>query len=167
MQSYSKAKFILLTLWVAIVPLRSQAFVVPMPFAEKCSKAEAILHITVEKVESVDLTKNIAWQFHAVARCKVISSYKGKEDWKGKLVFIPCDYHFDESPCDIEEGKEYVVFLETMGNFSKFGHPVGPLCCHLISDGKVFSGIPEKGAMKVEEFVQLIHAELLKSKHPE
>lgn len=167
MKSYSKAKFILLALWVVIIPVRSQAFVVPMTFAEKCSKAEAILHIRVEKVESVDLTKNIAWQFHALARCKVMSSYKGKDDWVEKLIFIPCDYHFDESPCDIEVGKDYVVFLETMGNFSKFGHPVGPLCCHLISDGKVFSGIPGKGAMKIEEFAQLIHAELLQSKPAE
>lgn len=152
----------LLALLIATFPIGSPAFVVSMTFEEKCIQAEAILHIKVEKVEQVDLTEGLAWQFHGLARCKVISSFKGDIDWKGKLIFIPCDYRFDESPSPIETENEYIVFLETMGNFSKFGHPIGPFCCHGVADGKVSTDIPGKGLIKIPEFAQLINGVLEK-----
>ncbi len=140
--------------------LFSHAFVVPLSFETKCRDADAVLVISVEKVEQVSLTDEIDWQFKALARCKVESSFKGEADWAGSYIFIPCNYPFDESPCDIEEGKRYVVFLETMGNFSKFGHPLSALCCHEVVDGKTSTGYPNRELVDLDGFEEKVRAVL-------
>lgn len=144
----------------------SHAFVVPLSFDQKCRDSDAILVITVEKVETVTLTEGMPWQFKGLARCKVKSSFKGDEDWVGKHIFIPCDYEFDESPCDIDQGKSYVVFLETMGNFSKFGHPLGAACCHEIVAGKAHTGIVGSEPVDLKTFAEKVFVADLKASYP-
>lgn len=153
-------KATLLATLLLATALFSHAFVVPLTFDQKCRDADAILEITVEKIEKVALTEGMTWQFKALARCKVASSFKGDEDWAGKLVFIPCDYQFDESPCDIEQGKRYVVFLETMGNFSKFGHPLSASCCHEIIGGKAHTGIVGSEPVDLKVFAEKVRSTL-------
>ena len=141
----------------------SHALVAPLTFAQKCRNSDAILKITVEKIEKIELTEGMSWQFKALARCKVTASFKGDDNWEEQFVFIPCDYQFDESPCDIEPGKRYVVFLETMGNFSKFGHPLSASCCHEIVDGKAHTGIGGSEAVDLKVFAEKVRVVLVRT----
>ena len=147
--------------------IHAHAFVIPLTFDEKCRDADAILHIVVEKVERVSLTSGMKWQFQALARCKVMGSFIGDQKWEAEYVFIPCGYGFDESLCDIQEKHEYVVFLETLGNFSKFAHPLRALCCHPVSDGKVDLLEGDETPISLEELANKIAVSFAFSKHEE
>jgi hypothetical protein len=131
-----------------------------LEFEQKCRTADAIYEIHVEKVETTDLTEGMTWQFKALARCKIVSVMKGSEKAVETFVFIPCGYEFDESPCDIEQGKSYVVFLETMGNFSSFGHPLSAFCCHPVVDGKANPDYFGKDLIGLDAFAEKVRASL-------
>ena len=52
-----------------------------------------------------------------------------------KYIMVPCDYSFHESPSELTNGRNYVLFLRQTGN--NIYHPLDPASTHVISEGRV------------------------------
>jgi hypothetical protein len=64
-----------------------------------------------------------------------------------RRIMVPCDYSFRESPSDLTEGREYVLFLRSMT--ANVYHPVDPSSTHVVHDGRVADfGMNHPAAMK-------------------
>ena len=71
----------------------------------------------------------------SVAVVRVVSVLKGDSKKIPSVVFVPCGYSFDESPCELTTSKDYIFFLESMGR--RYFHPLDPYCMHRVQDGLV------------------------------
>ena len=155
----------------------SYAAFVPIDFNTKCKKSDAIVRGVV--IDMVKVARNVEdsrggdekilegeWSGpESVAVIRVISVIKGDAKKVNTIIFVPCGYNFDESPCELTKSKEYILFLESMGR--NYFHPLDPFCMHRVQKEKVgMSGFDWGGdfdpenkdakAIKLEEFIARI-----------
>ena len=107
----------------------------------------------------------------SVAVIRVVSLIKGNAKNINTIIFVPCGYDFDESPCELTKSKDYILFLRSMGH--GYYHPLGPFCMHRVQKDIVgMSGFDWKGdfdpknkngkSISLEEFTRRVKEALNK-----
>ncbi|MBK1790690.1 hypothetical protein [Persicirhabdus sediminis] len=162
------------------------AFVVPLKFAEKCERSDAIIRgvvldiITVagEVEDSSGGKESIlegAWTGpHSIAVIRVVSVIKDDENQVDSVIFVPCGYSYDESPCELTKSKDYILFLDSMSR--NYFHPLGPFCMHRVKnelvgmsgfdwDGDFDSSNENRETVPLEEFVKRIKDDAARAKN--
>lgn len=128
----------------------SYAFVAPIDLKAKCDKSDAIVRGVV--VDIVTVAKDIKdsrgsdqkilegeWTGpSSVAIVRVVSVLKGDIKSMDTIIFVPCGYGFDESPCELTKSKDYILFLKSMGH--NYYHPVNPFSMHRVQKDMVGMG---------------------------
>ncbi|MGJ8655005.1 MAG: hypothetical protein ACSHX6_01035 [Akkermansiaceae bacterium] len=143
--------FTFITLITGLLFVDGFAMTGSLAFKDKCEKSDAIVRGVV--VDIIDLTpigkasggsgKAFSGP-HSVALVRVEGVFKGESVKEGGIIFIPCGYSFDESPCELTKSREYFLFLGSMGR--NYYHPLGSYCMHLVRGGKVgMSGFDWEG----------------------
>ena len=135
------------TLFLAILSTMAMlapchSFVVPLEFGSKCKRSDAIVRgVVIDIVTVAGVVESSGGGEEAIleedwagptslAVIRVVSVIKGDSKSIGSFVFVPCGYNFDESPCELTESKDYILFLESMGR--NYFHPLGPFCMHRV-----------------------------------
>ena len=144
-------------MWKPLTPIISfvtlavaSSFFIPLTMKEKSQSADLVV---VGKVISVTrllpdkpMTGDVYFGPSSVAVVEVAEAWKRREK-EGvrfgeslenaipKLIMVPCDYSFDESPSELTENRKYVMFLHELGR--NFFHPLDPASMHVISNGRV------------------------------
>ncbi|RYD48401.1 MAG: hypothetical protein EOP85_03625 [Verrucomicrobiaceae bacterium] len=161
-------------------------FVAATPFPEKVAKADVIARGVVVKI--IQLTTDITDSRgpsseevtdkgfsgpNAIALFRVTETLKGKLEPNQSVVFVPCGYSFDESPSELTDTKEYVLFLKDLTR--NYYHPTTSYSIHRVQDGRVcISGFDwdenfkpeniEKETEPVGKFIQKIKAAMVATK---
>jgi len=95
-----------------------------------------------------------------MAKCRIVTDYTGAFE-NSELIYIPCDYNFDESLSPLEVGKDYIVNLELMKR-GRMAHPVSHDAAHEVSKRKLID--PESKDSEVwlslEDFEARLRAQL-------
>jgi hypothetical protein len=141
---------------LAIMSTPCHSFVAPIEFAEKCGRSDAILRCVVIHIVTVaggvrdsrgseeDVLEGEWTGPSSVAVARVVRVIKGDSKKIGSIILIPCGYGMDESPCELTESKDYILFLESMGR--NYFHPLGPFCIHRVQQDSVgMSGFDWEG----------------------
>lgn len=156
-------KTILSTIFAALIMLTpSYAFVGGVEFGEKCKRSDAIIRgVVVDIVTVAGTTKNSRGQEESileeewsgprsVAIVRIVSVLKGDAKSLNTIMFIPCGYDFDESPCELTKSKDYILFLESMGH--GYFHPLDPFSMHRVQKDQVgMSGFDWEGDFDPKE----------------
>lgn len=175
---YNIMKKVLIIFFVLVgMEAKIFAFAAGMGFEDKCKNSELIIQCKVLDIISLSpgglqlgkgnelkSNKNYAGP-NSVALVHVQQIFKGNRKLLNTVIFIPCGYKFDESPCELSKSIKYVLFLEMMGR--NFYHPLDPYCMHRISMDKVgLSGFDWEGDfdpkskngrnMPISEFIEKI-----------
>lgn len=136
-------------------------FVAPMSLPEKARGSDTIVRGVVLKIIPLSIEVSDSRGPHpgkipsekfagpnCVALVRVIEAVKGKV--REDVIFVPCGYNFDESPGELTEAKEYLLFLKSMGN--NYHHPLHASCTHLIENSRVsISGNDHDGDFEPDE----------------
>jgi hypothetical protein len=153
--------------------LSTHAFVVATPFKEQIKRADAVARIVVVQIAKLEYANQEDGAFTGIAKCRVITDYTGALI-NMNFIYIPCDYTYDESPSDLEVGRDYIINLELLHSGS-IAHPVSYNAAHEVSKRKVIdpeSNTPEI-SLTLEDFEARLRAYLQKkaeqasSKQPE
>ena len=132
------------------------SFVAPIEFGEKCKRSDAVIRgVVVDIVTVAGQVKNSSGSDEdilegdwtgpkSLAVIRVVSVMKGNSKKINTVIFVPCGYSFDESPCELTKSKDYILFLESMGH--NYYHPLGPFCMHRVQKEMVgMSGFDWEG----------------------
>lgn len=140
----------------------ASAFVGSVPFKEQIQRADAVARIVVVQIAKLDYATEEDWTFTGMAKCRIVTDYTGAFE-NSELIYIPCDYNFDESPSPLEVGKDYIVNLELMKR-GRMAHPVSHDAAHEVSKRKLID--PESKDSEVwlslEDFEARLRAQLKK-----
>jgi len=162
----------------------ARGFAVPLDFGMRCGTADVIVRGVVVDIvplvargrESKRGEKEADDDFGGpmnVAIVRVTDVVKPGAETKIKgpagLIYVPCGYNFDESPCELTDGKEYVLFLKAGGN--NFFNAVDFMSTNRVVNGVVgMSGIDgdldfdgtseEKDRLPYEAFVKRVRGAL-------
>lgn len=171
-------KKLLITILAAAAMLTPcHSMVAPIEFEEKCNRSDAIIRGVVLNIVTVaQKTKSSSGHEgslleggftgpSSVAVIRVVKVLKGDSEKVGPIIFVPCGYSFDESPCELTQSKDYILFLKSMGH--NYFHPLGPFCMHRVQKEVVgMSGFDWEGDFNlksknreiasIEEFLKLI-----------
>jgi hypothetical protein len=149
--------------FIAVVLLAStvSASFIPLTLDEKTTKADLIIIgkvVSVSKllpdngfgndeVSGFDGTKGSYMGPRSIAVVEVIDAWKlpfhtsfsrddrTKRNVVPRLIMVPCDYSFHESPSELTKGRNYVLFLRAMS--ANMYHPIDPASTHVIYDDRV------------------------------
>lgn len=123
------------------------AFAPSMSLEDKCKKSDIIIKGAVMKIVELSVPDDKVKRTNpnkpepystgpnSVAIVYIETVLKGDRKLQGSLIFVPCDYGVDVSPCELSESIKYVLFLESMGR--NYYHPLGPYCMHRIHGAKI------------------------------
>ena len=124
------------------------AFVAPVSLGEKCSRADGIVRGVVvdivpvtrptEDSSGLGAEKTTDREFtgpNAIAVVRVVEVLKGSPTVIRGTILVPCGYDFDESPSELTETKDYLLFLRSMGH--GYFHPLDPFSTHRIQLGRI------------------------------
>lgn len=132
------------------------AAVAPVEFKKKCNQSDVILRGVVTDIVTVanDVKDSRGsdqkvlegdWTGpSSVAVIRVVSILKGDTKKLNTIIFVPCGYSFDESPCELTKSKDYILFLESMGH--NYYHPLESFSMHRVQKERVgMSGFDWEG----------------------
>ena len=138
------------TLLISAATLVASSFFIPLTMKEKSQSADLVV---VGKVVSVTrlmpdepMEGETYFGPNSVAVVEVSEAWKRREkngvrfgvslkNAIPKLIMVPCDYSFHESPSELTENRKYVMFLRELGR--NYFHPLDPASMHVVSDGRV------------------------------
>ena len=116
-----------------------------MSLEDKCEKSDLIVQgLVLEIIDLYDFTdKSKKTRFtdrkfggpYSLALVRVKNVLKGEQTLKDKVIYIPCEYNFDESPCELTKSVEYILFMDGMDR--NFYQPLDSFCIHRILDNKI------------------------------
>lgn len=129
---------------------QSLGFATPTSLAHQVKKASAVLRVVVISTTEVEDGS----EFQALARCRIISKYKGGEHLRD-FVYIPIDWPDDPQPA-IEIGGDYIITLEVLKSVA-IAHPICWDAAHEISGGKIFyTKLSNQQVLTIAEFERIL-----------